>query len=228
MGKRLVPCTVTIEACPLCGSDQHHPAKHPYYHECDACGLIFMTPRPTQEAYHKFYTSGYYRQTRSVGISDCDRDEMRRARRVAKLVPKCASHLDVGCSRGYLLELSARNGTQRILGVEPFRDWVKWGIPSVATIDEVEGEWDCITCIHTLEHTLEMVDVSQRMIKLLSPGGTLIVEVPNLSDMDRGYNQDGHVYYYRPQVIERLFEGLTLVKYWQDPQDIYTFTKTGD
>ena len=222
---RLIPCTVHIEACPLCGSDKRTQTAHPYYSECDECRLIYMTPRPTPEAYHEFYASGYYRMTRNASIGQLDRDELRRAQRVTKLIPEGVSHLDVGCSRGFLLELSKRKGFERILGVEPYREWVKRDIPSVATLDEVEGTWECITCIHTLEHTIDLVGVAGRLTELLSPGGLLIVEVPNLTDMDRGYNQDGHVYYYRPEVIERLFDGLTLTRYWQEPQDIYTFTK---
>lgn len=222
----LIPCTVEIENCPLCGSDKRTKSSHPYYSECDECGLIFMTPRPTPEAYHEFYTSGYYRMTRNASIGQLDRDEMRRAQRVSGLVPRGVSHLDVGCSRGFLLEITRRRGAKQILGVEPYRNWVKVGVPSVATIDEVDGVWECVTCIHTLEHTIDLVGVSRRLADLLAPGGLLVIEVPNVSEMSRGYNQDGHVYYYRPNVIERLFDGLTLTDYSEDPHDTYTFTKS--
>src|SRR5215207_7403780 len=76
--------------------------------KCSACGLVAQSPRMNDELIVYFYSSGAYRETLGLSVEDMDRDEKKRASDVSMWLlrrdvePK--RHLDIGCSRGYLLE----------------------------------------------------------------------------------------------------------------------------
>src|SRR5512146_3027169 len=108
---------------------------------CEECGLIFQNPHLQTESVNAFYASGVYRQMVNDPNTLMDRDEKADQTRRAEIIPPGVRLLDAGCSHGLMLELCRMKGCD-ILGVEPNRDYVNFGVPSVASIYDVQGQWD--------------------------------------------------------------------------------------
>ena len=154
-----------------------------------------------------------------------DANEHKRSTRIAGYLPIGGKRLlDIGCARGYLLQF-ARNRGYDILGVEPCNDFTFDDIPHVHSIDEVQGQFDVITCIHTLEHTPDFVYIAERVKELLEPGGMLIIEVPSRSS--GGAFSEVHINFFTPSVLMKLFHPLKQILLKHTPNTFMTFSKEG-
>jgi SAM-dependent methyltransferase len=194
------------------------------YFKCDNCGLIFQNPHMDAPALDEFYKSGLYRLVIANQMSKeaMDDDERRGSLQWAEYVPK-GKHLDVGCSHGLMLEMTRMKGCE-ILGVEPNKDYVDFGVPSVRSVYDVEGEWDTITLKHVLEHVPDLKKFVARIIELMKPGGRLILEVP-AEDPGGWIFRLPHLYNFTEDVIRRLFTGLEVEKYEANPHHYFIFRK---
>ena len=175
---------IEVKVCPLCGGNLSIHYGNGYapvisvpdvlggaalavatsYFQCIRCGLIRQSPRLDDESVADLYSSGDYRRMLNLSPEAIDADEQKRAERIFPLIEGKGSHLDIGCSRGYLLRMSSMLG-HKTLGVEPNSDYVQ-EVPSVATIEQVSGKWDTITCLHVLEHVTDPLEYAN-LITLL-------------------------------------------------------------
>ena len=64
------------------------------------------------------------------------------------------------------------------------------------SIYEVQGEFDLITIIHTLEHIAKPPEFMREVAKHLAPGGALIIEVPNRRAWMVAYSAPEHIIAY--------------------------------
>lgn len=193
------------------------------YAQCQDCNLIYQTPRLDNASLDELYRSGQYRKMLNSRQEDLDEDEIKRQKRIAPLITSAGRHLDIGCSRGYLLDISQRLG-RSVLGVEPNLSYVMEGIDAVRTIEEVIGQWYTITALHILEHIPDPVDYAQKIMALLMPKGKLILEVPSEKSKG-GPLRLWHLFLFMPGVIERLFADLTLIKFEETPHYLFVFEK---
>ena len=191
------------KACPLCrnsGRTSFDQREFRGYrienHMCTNCGLVYQTPRMTDEELQAFYVYEY-RQVYQ-GREDPVRKDLvvqeKRARWLSYLLQEAEimpvkRYLDIGCSTGILLEkISADFGCQAI-GIEPgeaYRDYAhKHNLMVYASIEDLveagEKEFELISLVHVLEHLSDPIGYL-RNIKQdhLKPGGFLLIEVPNL------------------------------------------------
>lgn len=100
--------------------------------------------------------------------------------------------LDVGCASGYLAEALGKNGC-RVSGVEydpadaekakPFLDGlVIADLNDVALADQFPPEsFDVVVFGDVLEHLLDPAGVLQSGVKLLRPGGSIVISIPNIA-----------------------------------------------
>jgi SAM-dependent methyltransferase len=194
------------------------------YHECPECGLRFMNPRPDPDSYSRYYGSMAYREACFASIPEMDADEQLRADIYEPNLPENIKyHLDVGCSRGYLLKKS-RAKDAKVLGVEPHEGYTDPSIPTVRDINDIEGQFDLVTCIHVLEHTNDPPVMAKRLIELTEPGGILIVEVPCETPPGKSAGFS-HPFAFQPHTIKRLFGDLELVKYTEPEHQIFIMRK---
>ena len=88
--------------------------------------------------------------------------------------------MDIGSSTGVLLKvMRARGRDVEVVGVEPnkiFRECSNENV--VADISEVEGKFDFISIIHTLEHLPRPREMLDTIRDLMTDDGTLLIEVP--------------------------------------------------
>ena len=124
-----------VTACPLCGvsaptQKEAMPGKqvgvtNTYglevpisfairYRRCYYCDMIFQDPTLTDEARHKFYTGGMYRDL-TVTKNNFE-TEINRANRLMKMIEtlEIESILDIGCGHGELLQACQSAGIKAV------------------------------------------------------------------------------------------------------------------
>jgi SAM-dependent methyltransferase len=206
-----------VSQCPLCGGDGEHfdppdsllaLAEYDKFLKvysadvCQKCGTIYQNPGIS--ALEDYYKSGAYRDEHP---SKPELEENRAERIITtldrfKIKPKRV--LDVGCGRGKLLQYLEVFFYAKVLGLELD--------PEIAEIDEmvyskddVEGEFDLITCIHVMEHMPNPPEELKWMLSKLSPDGTIFLEIPTYF-----CNDLSHLYVPSRKGLEMMLDNLEL------------------
>jgi 2-polyprenyl-3-methyl-5-hydroxy-6-metoxy-1,4-benzoquinol methylase len=227
-------------ACPLCGHargvtvhDRDGKSGRPLHVvACGACGFVRTDPLPGPDALAAWY-AGHYRSAYK-GIA---RPRLRHVWRAAGLaldrlafaapfVRAGARTLDVGAGGGEFVALLARRGFDAH-GVEPDDGYAgfarqAYGVDvRTGTIDSLpEGsDWDLVTLFHVLEHLADPVVALERLRRRLAPGGTLVVEVPNVEHLRCAPSNlffSAHVHYFSGRTLARAatLAGLEPVSPW--------------
>ena len=114
--------------------------------------------------------------------------------------------VEIGCSEGYLLKQLKDGGFKNLLGIEPG--------PQAATamdlgLDIRQTYFDHATCdpqsvdcfylMHVFEHFPDPFTILDHMVDQLSPGGKIIIEVPNACGF---YHH--HLFYYNETFLEQM------------------------
>jgi 2-polyprenyl-3-methyl-5-hydroxy-6-metoxy-1,4-benzoquinol methylase len=200
---------VTIDHCPLCGGSRSQVFDRREFRDypvenciCMDCGLVFQSPRMSEEALAEFYAAEY-RRTYQGDEDPNPKDIFVQERRAAHLVQflkdhgaaslKPASCLDVGASTGLLLERLQQELQLTVVGVEPgdaYRAYAKRRglqvVPSLVDARSVSASsFGLITLVHVLEHLPHPVETLRELReKFLSSDGYLLIETPNLYTHD--------------------------------------------
>lgn len=204
-------------ACPVCGRhdlasvseiDRHHVQSAVKI--CRACGLVQTNPRPTMEAYAKYYAAEYsgleyghdtpndalFQSQRARGIDIVDY-----LRRNNRMPPAGARVLEVGCNTGGILDVFREHGYE-IKGVDLNARFTEYGREThgldvgFGTIDDVSPTWRprLIIYSHTFEHVTRPNDELQKVKGRLADGGQLYVQVPGIKSLHEGYAMDFRAY----------------------------------
>jgi 2-polyprenyl-3-methyl-5-hydroxy-6-metoxy-1,4-benzoquinol methylase len=134
--------------------------------------------------------------------------------------------LDIGCERGYFLAAMRRRGW-RVRGVEPHRPFARFARDHFdvevfeGKLEEYEGseQFDLITMWHVLEHIEDPLRALSQCSSLLTPGGRLFFEVPNIDSLGRHltgpywlpFRDPTHRWFFRPRALRELAERCGLV-----------------
>ena len=135
------------------------------------------------------------------------------------------SLLDIGAGTGDFLKYAKQTGWE-INGVEPNKGArelaSKKGIELEGNIDDIKGKtFEVITLWHVLEHLPNLEETINKIERLLKPGGTLIIAVPNFKSFDAKYYKNywaafdvpRHLWHFSRKSMGRLFsDKLTLFK----------------
>ena len=199
------------------------------FHRCGRCDLVFVYPQPRERVRAKYV--GEYDLAAHFGAW-APRKRVLYDRRLAELPspsPGRSRLCDVGCADGQFLALAAERGWQ-IHGVElnpPAAEAARarGARIAVGVIEEVDdlpwGQFDVVTSWDVLEHTPDPRPFSERLVRLLAPGGTLVVTTLNYDSLVRrcfGLNWsmvcEDHFTYWNAGSLRALFEshGLRLVR----------------
>lgn len=188
-----------------------------HYFVCQSCHVIFQNPRMFDKELDRFYVEGYYLSTININISEeeKDNDEMLRAKIDANIVKErigeVSSHLDIGASRGYFLDLV---GAPLKVGVEPNTRYVTVsGTHVYANIIQVpQQSFSLVTAIHTLEHVADPKRLLFEMVKKVDKSGFIIIEVPTWKSPG-GPLRLAHLFHFEPDVLKLLClqVGLTVI-----------------
>ena len=172
---------MTGRRCAWCGAalvDGEHLAGRV---RCRHCDVATTNPWPSAAELDQAYEDAYRPDSgRFSGPGDAllrwSRSQL--AGRLAEIAPP-GRILDIGSGDGTLLDALARVG-RNATGVErePSRpDVVDTGL------GEIEGEWAGIVFWHSLEHLEEPGTALADAVRLLAPGGILVIALPNADSL---------------------------------------------
>lgn len=148
---------------------------------CARCGVATTSPWPSDAQLGEAYASWYRPATgRFSGLGDrvLRRTRAALANRLLRVLPS-GPVLDVGAGDGTLVEAFVRHGREAT-GLEPYASG-----PHIrnAEIEEMTGVWSSVIFWHSLEHLRQPARALSHAATLLSPGGTLVVAVPNATSL---------------------------------------------
>ncbi len=191
-----------LTACPteMLARVKHHPFSARL---CGECLLGFNSSRLSDEELNAIYDDYLYISPgRGIGQSKYE-GMIKTLERTFSLDQKL---VEVGCSEGYLLHHLKQAGYRDLTGFEPG--------PQAAEAEALElqivrsyfeasclpdGSVDGFYLMHVFEHFSDPFAVLRAMKQALSPGGSIVIEVPNLD----GFHHQ-HLYFYSAPFMRRL------------------------
>jgi len=214
--------------CNLCGGDEPETVAASgglRVVRCRRCGLVYVTPRPAEDALRDLYAEYHSRHggdeaswamlmrdvfRESAGILDAARNGKGPGRL-----------LDVGCGFGdFVAEMQKRGWRAEGLDPSPGAVGVAAGkglpvrLGTLEGLDPAAGQYDAATMFYVLEHLPDPMEALRKAYDLLSPGGTLLVRVPHTTPIVRIlapfgigaslYDAPYHLYDYSPSIMNKM------------------------
>ena len=148
--------------CKICGSNTAKYKGMTYrrvteWLKCTICGFEFVYPAPSADEIKRYYANVEYRAEVLEGGTDVPaeanlRQEDDRARQWFEYLIEGDTLLDVGSGAGASMKAFEELGFE-VSGVEPG----PWGrlYGAYESLEDVERDFDVVTCLHVLEHVLD-------------------------------------------------------------------------
>jgi SAM-dependent methyltransferase len=213
-GRRVdpAPAVTTVPGrCPLCpeGTATRFTARGPDFEyatvaqdftmvACAGCGTRFLDPRPADAAIPALYPDDYepHRFDELPVPIRTARDlvQGRKVTAVARLVPPGGTVVDLGCGAGSWLRLMRRRGPGdvRLVGWDfPGPHLDRLAADSFEVIDgpvdldhAPRAIADVVVLNQVIEHFARPADVLDVVVRLLRPGGHVVIETPDVDGLD--------------------------------------------
>jgi 2-polyprenyl-3-methyl-5-hydroxy-6-metoxy-1,4-benzoquinol methylase len=201
---------ISHNSCPLCSgnvishfltcTDHLVSSKEFELSRCSSCGFIFTSAPPDEKEIGGYYESDNYISHSDSGKALLDKiyHLVRRIMLTGKrMLVKQNIHrptgkiLDLGCGTGYFLDEMKKSGWETT-GVEVNKKAREHAVSRFGlevfppdAISSLPGdEYDCITLWHVLEHFHDPFEYFREIKRLLKPGGTVLVALPNSDSFD--------------------------------------------
>ena len=195
--------------------------------ECKACRLIRLEPRPSKEELIRYYPDQYWFQPDGVAgrLEEMYRrlvlrDHVGFVRQALANSDGAGQIVNVGCGNGLLLSmLPWRNVlgldfSEKALSVAWKRNGVPGACADLANAPLPHSSCSLITMFHVVEHLPHPVEYLSAARELLTPGGRLVIQVPNAScwqfmffgDKWNGIDVPRHLFNYRQRDLENLLD----------------------
>ena len=223
--------------CPVCGSQELDPflSTRDFFlsgeeftiSKCGKCGFRFTNPRPEANELGRYYQSTDYishsntRKGLFASVYQLVRKyTLSRKYALLRKFHQQGKILDIGCATGQFLNYMESRGWVAT-GIEPDektrnRAISEFGL-KVFPEDQLNvfenASFDVISMWHVLEHVSMLDQRMEQLKRLLKPGGTLIVALPNCNAYDArkygmfwaGYDVPRHLYHFTSSDVEFLF-----------------------
>jgi SAM-dependent methyltransferase len=190
---------------------------------CDHCALVYQSPRPSREAMAEYYATGYREHYGNVGYSvqgggsakpgdpnyesALDNWHLIQATNARVLGETVAGDrvLEVGCRHGRTLALMKEALGLEVFGIEPGlaeaeqarNAGVSCFVGTIEDYDPGQLRFDQIQSFHVLEHLHDPLAALIRMRSWLTPGGRMVIEVPNVYQpyglLEENFFQNAHL-----------------------------------
>jgi 2-polyprenyl-3-methyl-5-hydroxy-6-metoxy-1,4-benzoquinol methylase len=226
-----------LSSCPVCDNQDftsfmqcpdHFLSKEVFtIARCENCGFLFTNPRPESEKLSSYYKSEEYishsntkKGLRNFLYQNVRNYTIRRKLKMIQGFKKEGTLLDIGCATGEFLNY-CKTKNWEVTGIEPDetarQNAIKnysLNIREEAFLKNIPSDsFDVITMWHVLEHVPQLNERIAQLQKLLRPGGTLFIAVPNANSHDAklygsywaAYDVPRHLYHFTNVSITRLF-----------------------
>ncbi len=192
---------------------------------CNDCGLGRLDPLPDLEEVRSFYPDEYYGepgtkfQPQVEGLVRWVGE--RHVSFLSRALPAGARVLDVGCGRGVVLGALANRGFE-VHGVEISKEATVGAdpraeiriAPQLSAAGYEAGFFDEVLIWHVLEHLHDPRGTLEEALRILRPGGRLVVAVPNFSSLQARWSGAAwfhldaprHLYHFPLSALVRLVE----------------------
>lgn len=188
--------------CAICHGEEHellYSLEDGALLTCRGCGVVAFAPRPTAEELQIFYDSGYH-DTFSQSVMANNIFAQKRYQSLEQSLERYAPNLvtqtsrtllDVGCGTGKFLQVAQQAGWL-VTGTELAADAVNRARQKIsgdvfqgdiATITLPLSSYNLVTSYHVIEHLLDPATQLRRCYELLTSGGLLLVETPNIASL---------------------------------------------
>jgi len=193
-------------SCPLCGGTRYKTLYEPwninvdprqvlsasggvrgtqYIVKCDDCDLIYVNPRPRPDIVMNSYAASVDQVY--VGAGATRETTFRRCVQTVEKYAKRGKMLDVGAAAGFFVKAAHDLGWDA-MGVEPSRWLAEYGSSKLgvniipATLQAAsfpDNSFDVVTMWDVLEHVPDPADDLRETLRILRPGGMLLVNFPD-------------------------------------------------
>jgi 2-polyprenyl-3-methyl-5-hydroxy-6-metoxy-1,4-benzoquinol methylase len=188
---------------------------------CRNCGLVWSDPRPhdARRYFEEEYRVAYKRtfEPRPKHVLRAGRVALSRLQKIERFLSARLRILDVGSGGGEFAYLLKSLGHD-VHGVEPNRGYADYAAAQygldiargfIGDAELAAASLDVITVWHVLEHTEDPGAVLRKLRRALRPGGTLVVEVPNVEatcQSPASTFHEAHLYNFNTATLDRLAE----------------------
>jgi SAM-dependent methyltransferase len=232
------PGAVAVKRCPACdapGSRTIHRLTDPSgriagvfeLRRCAGCEVVYVSPRPSDEALTALYDEDFYFSTGwsydALAEWFLEAIQAQRRGRVERHVRPPGRLLDIGCGDGRFVHHMARHGWDAIgLDFSPSalayaRRKSNGARFAQGTLDDfacAPGRLDLVTLWQVLEHIGEPRPLLRRCHALLRSGGVFVAAVPNIEGLSArlagerwwGLDVPRHLVLYSPATLCRSLE----------------------
>jgi 2-polyprenyl-3-methyl-5-hydroxy-6-metoxy-1,4-benzoquinol methylase len=144
---------------------------------CSRCELGATVPAP--DNLERYYGERYYGGRHAMTQRYCLRRRMRLLERMTRGTAR-GRLVDVGCGDGTFL-VEARRSGWTVLGTEVSDQIPSPDLEIRRSIDDLRprAPFDCVTLWHSLEHLRSPGEELTKLARMLTPGGTLLLAVPD-------------------------------------------------
>jgi SAM-dependent methyltransferase len=184
-------------SCPLCGSLDRREGVYGFppfaVARCSRCGLWYLCPRLAEPIMHRSYTDDSYFEGGEGGYSSYRAQETTLRPTFRRFLGELHRRgmtggrlLEVGCAYGFFLDEATgffdhRTGTDYSpTALERARgraDRLILGGTGELTPGEL---FDCIACIHVIEHIYDPIGFLRALAGHLRPGGWIVLATPDM------------------------------------------------
>lgn len=198
---------ISITCCNLCGSNMSEWELYAHRDRyglpvrsmrCKNCGLIFITPRLTEQEYSEFYTKWYRKLVSAFSNSDEEKQAKARERgieadKTIKFLSKSMPNdfqiehmLDVGGSTGvFAQKVSTILGCKAVV-VDPNKEEIKEALNKGLTCSccpftdyNSDTRFNLISMLRTMEHVPDIQRTLSKVKELLAEGGIFLLDIVN-------------------------------------------------
>jgi 2-polyprenyl-3-methyl-5-hydroxy-6-metoxy-1,4-benzoquinol methylase len=214
--------------CRLCGFNQYDTlikqivsnGKKYSLIRCKNCSFVSVNPLPDAESLKFYYDTNYWKGRPSETSPLVQYFYAFRVRPILsmlkKYVPPKGRILDWGAGEGAWVNLLRREGFDA-WGIDPFSipektDFMIQG--ALSSVEFADNYFDAITCFHVLEHLENPLSEVRNALRILRPGGIIIIEVPNISSLGFALFKQNwqplqipiHVNHFTPETLKKVFK----------------------
>jgi SAM-dependent methyltransferase len=224
-------CKVTSPADIVSESVRDDPSKKIKVVRCLTCGFVQLFPIPSLQEYYQFYDLDMQARnlTEKIDIETWGLKSQFDTKRYLRYVSEASSNcknkdlLDIGSGYGFFVDAAVQAGYDATgIDVSEARiTFAKKNLNGSFIKGDITDEfvashhkkYSIITLFSILEHVFDPTIFLERVLKLLTPQGYLIIEVPNLNDelllhvkeYRSFFWQKAHLSYFDPGRLELTF-----------------------